>query len=128
MTREALIAYLRTCPEPPEVLTGAYCIYALVDQRDFTVGYVGTSHLPAFRMETHLKLNDKNHAKIEWLRSVLASGVQPRMLLLEIVPGADDANLARREQAWMQHALEADMPLTNQERAFKELRDKLSRK
>lgn len=122
MKREELVAHLETLSEPPERLTGAYCVYALIDPRDYTVGYIGTSHLPALRMAAHLGMRDKNPAKNEWIGSVMAAGIEPRMLLLEVVPGADDANLARHEQAWMQHALEAEMPLTNQERAFQMLR------
>lgn len=112
-TAQEWTPYLRQCAEPAPALTDAYYVYALIDPRDWTVGYVGTTHRAEMRLAAHLKLSDGNGLKNAWLRGLLAVGVTPWMRVLETVAGPDDRHLASREAWWIDEALAHGMPLTN---------------
>lgn len=104
---EALVDIIDTLPP------GQYAIYALIDPTDEKVYYVGQTRNPHRRLEQHLAARHHRGKKGEWLRQLNQKGQQPLMKILEIVAG-EKAALAK-EQEWIRHFLEGEMPLLNHE-------------
>lgn len=59
-------------------------IYALADPRTGIVRYVGKTNDPQFRLEGHLR-DKRNCARVKWLRELVSLGLQPQMIILEII-------------------------------------------
>jgi len=64
---------------------GPICIYALIDPRDNTVRYIGKTSSPQHRLRQHIEQESKGR-KFKWVTEMKASGVLPRMEILERVP------------------------------------------
>lgn len=62
-------------------------VYALIDPRDAELRYVGqTADEPARRLRSHLdpwRLDYESTPKTAWIKSLLAQGIEPEMIVLE---------------------------------------------
>ena|SRR3990167_4960948 len=66
----------------------ATSIYALVDPFTKHVRYIGKANVVHKRYYAHLVDSRKNHRSL-WIRSVLATGARPHLLVLDNVPKAE---------------------------------------
>lgn len=75
-------------------------IYGLIDPRDRVLFYVGRSRRPKARLGSHIAeaRGTSKHAKSLRIREILATDMQPELVILETV-GQDDANIA--EERWI---------------------------
>lgn len=64
---------------------GQVTIYALVDPTDGTVRYVGKTLDEDHRLETHMKLRQRNYALTKWLRELKAMELTPVLWVLQYV-------------------------------------------
>lgn len=82
-------------------------IYTLHDPDTLCVRYCGvTSKSLSTRLSVHIskaKLGDKSH-RSSWIRSVLARGLSPKILLVETV---DEKSWPERERFWIKHFRDA---------------------
>jgi hypothetical protein len=76
-------------------------VYALVDpRRPMIVRYIGCSVAPDRRLREHIAAaNDHNHGNDAWISSLLGTGREPWLRVLEAV--ADDAMALDREAFWI---------------------------
>lgn len=113
-----LRGYLASCPEPPESLPGDrrerhwYVVYALIDPRDGSAWYIGTTCLAGLRLQGHMSLKDKVVDKNAWVGELLRQGHEPLMRQIDVVRGDGMATDAR-EYGWIQLCYRLGMPLTN---------------
>jgi GIY-YIG catalytic domain-containing protein len=97
-------------PRHPRPRSAEYtCIYALVDEFTQEVGYVGRSDHPERRFLDHLK-DTNNPAKQAWIQSLLGQGRQPKLMVLEQVPVAEEG---KREHYWISYYQQHGHNLTN---------------
>lgn len=73
-------------------------VYALVDPRDKTVGYIGKSNNVNYRYSQHLKSKGSDK-KSEWISSLRDEGNVPE---LEIIEECDEELLDEREKYWIE--------------------------
>lgn len=92
-------------------------IYALLEPAGdisdpAAVRYIGASNNPRTRLLSHLRESKVggDNPKAAWLRDLLATGRQPKLLVVEECT-AD--TWAMREVYWIRHFKDADAPLTN---------------
>jgi hypothetical protein len=77
-----------------------YRIYALTEPDDeTTMRYVGQTadHLIP-RLTDHLRVNGKRSARADWVRSLVAQGTKPGIVLLEEIRGTRRDAYARETQ------------------------------
>lgn len=88
----------------------ATSIYALADPRTDEVCYVGKANNPRQRLIDHLADTKTNKGKVVWLAELQASGLEPKLRILEEVSrsGWKDA-----ERWWIAHGLAQGWPLLN---------------
>jgi len=96
---------------PDALPPNQYVIYALLDPSDEKVYYVGQTRNPQRRLGQHLGARHHKGRKGEWLRRLEQKGQQPRLHILEMVTGERAA--LEKEQTWIRHFLEQQMPLCN---------------
>jgi len=86
-------------------------IYALVDPDTDGVRYVGKADNPRKRLETHLA-GYEPHAthKSNWIKSLLAQGKQPELMILE---EADADTWQEAEKRWIAYFRKVGVSLTN---------------
>ena len=90
---------------------GAY-VYALIDPRDESVRYVGSCNDIKSRIGGHLRNRDKflpGNPKKLWMADLLASGLTPKVVILEEHRHVEDGN----EKWWIAYFLRNGEPLTN---------------
>jgi hypothetical protein len=89
-----------------------YRIYALVEPDTETVRYVGQTadHLHQRRAD-HLRVRGTS-ARANWLRSLIAQGTRPRIVLLEEVTGTR-RNAYAAETQWIRKLRAEGHPLVN---------------
>lgn len=85
-------------------------IYTLTDPRTNLIHYVGQTKHPRDRRLVHLR-PDGQSRRAQWLRAVLADGVQPVMVILEVV--STQALADERERYWIAHGRSSGWPLVN---------------
>lgn len=87
-------------------------IYALTDPRTGDVRYVGKAANPKLRLRGHLRKQEiqANTHKARWLRTLLADGLLPSIVVLESVP-AD--GWQEHEQRWIAYYRALGANLTN---------------
>lgn len=92
-------------------------MYGLIDPRDGLVWYVGRSVRPAVRFNGHLSAarSGKKSRCATWVRSLLRSGRQPLLVLLEECPSQEHA--VEAEAAAIALARSKNKSLTNSPRA-----------
>lgn len=91
----------------------SFLVYALVDPRTRQVRYIGKSCSGMERPKQHTMpcfLRGKTH-KENWVRSVLAAGLEPEIRVLELASGPEA--LSEAERAWIARGHAAGWPLTN---------------
>lgn len=94
-----------------------YTIYALaIPQKNITwkeIKYIGMSRNVQYRYSQHLSMHDKDQKdKTAWIESVLASGNQPFLCILEKdIEGERHAR--EREQYWIRYAMGQGAELFN---------------
>lgn len=93
----------------------SYLIYGLVDPRNNEMRYIGKSSSGLRRPSRHwsaksLRL-DRNGHKVNWLKQVLADGLEPRILVLERLECQEDLNAA--EMAAISYYRSIGCKLTN---------------
>jgi len=72
-------------------------IYALHDPTDRSARvYVGKTIDPAGRFRDHCKPSTDKGIRAEWIKALLARGVRPEMVTLEVVPPGEDWQEAER--------------------------------
>ena len=100
-------APLTTPPRPP--YKERTFIYALVDELEQKVRYIGKSDNPEQRLLDHLR-DPNNPAKWAWIHSLEAQNRKPKLLILEEVAGAVQF---KRERYWISYYMERGHILTN---------------
>jgi hypothetical protein len=100
-------APLTTPPRPP--YKERTFIYALVDELEQKVRYVGKADDPEQRLLAHLR-DTNNPAKWAWIQSLEAQNRKPKLLILEEVAGAVQFE---RERYWISYYMERGHNLTN---------------
>jgi len=104
-------------PSPGQYVTltqlppGYFAIYALIDPTNEKVHYVGQTRNPQVRLAAHLSDRHYEGEKGDRLRRLEQTGQQPLMQILEVVIGQKTA--LEKEQEWIEHFLEQEMPLLN---------------
>lgn len=97
--------------------SGRVWIYALADPETAEHHYVGSTQKPQYRMTQHLadaqQLTWMDTPKLAWMRSLLARGVSPVLMLLE---SASVEDRLRIEDAWLTECQSQGCPLTNARR------------
>lgn len=106
--KHAMAAVRRAILYPPDQI-----VYALVDPRSDAMHYIGRTHMPRERFQTHLRCDGENPRKDAWIRELLGQGLQPRMQVLEEVVG--DRHVVEQEMRWIFTAIRTGAPLTNAE-------------
>lgn len=87
-------------------------IYALRDPVTHQMRYVGKTTNLKRRWHDHVHLRATDHSyRANWLRSLLAAGKRPKMMLLDTLSDHDDWEL--REQRWVRTLRAYDQPITN---------------
>ena len=87
-------------------------IYALRDPITHQMRYVGKTTNPKRRWYDHIHLRATDHSyRANWIRSLLAAGNSPKMMLLETLADHDDWEL--REQRWIKTLRAYHLPMTN---------------
>lgn len=97
---------------PVDTSRSTVVVYALVDPRTHEVRYIGKAADPEKRLRQHLRPSSlalKGY-KSSWLKALLASGVAPEQVILQVVP-ADQANDA--ERWWIAMGRSIGLRLTN---------------
>lgn len=94
---------------------GKNLIYGLVDPRTNLLRYVGRSTSGLSRPATHwcpsrLRAKGSTH-RANWIRSVLAAGSVPKIVVLETLSSAEGLNEAERK--WIRHWKSKGADLTN---------------
>lgn len=85
-------------------------IYALVDPRDNSIRYVGVTTNLEERYFAHLGQTEATANKREWMKSLRAEGLAPRMFVIETTTGKH----AQEDEKWWVAELESDgHPLLN---------------
>lgn len=79
-------------------------VYGLIDPRDeprlSSVRYVGMTERPETRVSRHIgQARSGRHHRANWIRSLVAEGLRPEMIVLEVV--SDTADLAVAEVRWI---------------------------
>lgn len=103
-------------PEQPQdyLNTKSTFIYALVDPTTEFVRYVGKANDPQLRLRRHLSKHElkPKSRKASWLKSLIAKGFEPKIILLEKI---DSAQWQEAERRWISHyrAIEGYPTLTN---------------
>ncbi len=100
-------APLTTPPRPP--YKERTFIYALVDELEQKVRYVGKADDPEQRLLAHLR-DTNNPAKWAWIQSLEAQNRKPKLIILEEVAGAVQF---KRERYWTSYYIERGHNLTN---------------
>lgn len=98
-------------------------VYALVDPRDNQIRYVGCSLDPIKRLRDHMNAANsygrswsnsgryqRCQPRFRWLNSLSDSGLKPRIIILEKCSGDCWRD---KENDWIQHYLDAGIPLVN---------------
>jgi len=86
-------------------------IYALVDPDTDGVRYVGKADNPHKRLEIHLAgYEPRTTHKSNWIKSLLAQGKQPELMILEEV---DAAAWQEAEKRWIAYFRKVGVSLTN---------------
>lgn len=86
-------------------------IYALHDPTDVSGRlYVGKAADPARRLRAHFTEKGRTF-KRAWLKSLVARGVRPEMVILEVVP--PDGDWREAERFWIESLRALGLPLTN---------------
>src|ERR1035437_9487899 len=89
-------------------------IYGLVDPRSSQLRYIGRSANGLTRPSKHWTPSnlrkDKTH-KANWIRAVLAEGLIPKVIVIELVAAPELLNDAERK--WIRYWRKAGAPLTN---------------
>lgn len=89
-----------------------YTIYALVDPRTSEIRYIGqTQNHPSVRLQGHLKKDDGNKRKWEWLMELRLLGMIPVAVVLDYADTLQ--NSLAREQYWIRKGKESGWPLLN---------------
>jgi hypothetical protein len=88
-----------------------YFIYELSDPRTAIPSYIGITSNPNIRYIQHLERKTGSKKKCDWIRDLLAEGIQPKMKILETVDSKQEAQ--DRERHWIQQYLKQGRELTN---------------
>src|SRR5438034_10386994 len=88
-----------------------YTVYALIDPRDNGIRYIGIAEYPDIRLVQHLRSGDGNIPKREWISELLQLGLTPVMEPIET--GLALSRALEHEMIWIQHYLNAGIPLVN---------------
>jgi|SRR5579859_818170 len=88
-------------------------VYALVDPRTNSVGYIGLTNNPNERLQQHLQnIGGVNKQKYDWIQQLLTEHTEPKFRILETVyEGLKRAK--QREKFWIQHYAMQQAPLVN---------------
>jgi predicted GIY-YIG superfamily endonuclease len=86
------------------------CIYGLKDPRDGQIYYVGKSNDPKTRYKAHLRQEDNNTDKQQWLAELRDAGLQPKQIVLEWVT---EDQWQKAEKRWINEGLRLGWPLVN---------------
>lgn len=84
-------------------------IYGLTDPRNGQTRYIGKTVSPKSRMYRHLLARGTSDCA-RWVRSLQAAGLQPGMVVLEVV---EECNWADRERFWIAYFRQLGIQLTN---------------
>ena len=87
-----------------------FYIYALVDPSTKQIRYIGKSIRPRERLTNHCNEQSRTW-RTNWIRSVLAQGKRPHLLILEEL--APDADWKPAERRWIAQGRKMGWPLTN---------------
>lgn len=85
-------------------------IYALLDPRSEEIRYVGKSVNPRKRIRSHSQRKGVNPHKDNWIGTLAEDGLEPKLLILEIVQGD---TWEECERWWIRILRECGEPLTN---------------
>ena len=85
-------------------------IYGLVDPLVHQIAYVGKTNDLYGRWESHVK-TEAQHITGQWIQRLRAAGVEPTLVVLEVLP--DDGDWMNAERWWISHGLRIGWPLTN---------------
>jgi len=85
-------------------------IYCLKDPRDLSVRYVGKTVDLERRYCDHMRNNDPNKAKRDWIQELKRAGKEPIMSVLELCNPED---WPEREKFWISYGIKAGWGLTN---------------
>lgn len=88
-----------------------YTIYALIDQRNLAVRYIGITNNVYARFAQHLSCDGTNPAKDEWISELKAANVMLIMKTLETTETEEQAR--ERETFWIHHHRFLSAPLLN---------------
>jgi hypothetical protein len=83
-------------------------IYALIDPRTSDVRYIGATTDVQRRLQEHLRREEARHCS-RWIRSLLASGLSPRVWVFEVVGDGWQA----AERRWIQTFRDLGMATCN---------------
>lgn len=90
-------------------------IYALADPRNNQVRYVGKTNSPKKRLASHVyeihSPSSTGKVKKSWLHDLVAEGVYPTMIILDIVSG-DECRV--QEQLWIDRLRQSGVELINE--------------
>jgi len=84
-------------------------IYALLDPRDNQIRYIGKAKNLKKRVIEHLKLRERTY-KNNWLKSIVALGLKPKVKVLEIV---NDDDWQDKERYYIKYYKDLGCRLTN---------------
>jgi len=85
-------------------------IYGLIDPLVHQIAYVGKTNDLYERWESHVK-TEAPHVAGQWIQGLRTVGVEPTLVVLEVLP--DDGDWENAERWWIAHGLRIGWPLTN---------------
>lgn len=89
----------------------ALYIYGLVDPLVHQIAYVGQTERDIYeRWEQHVKTKSESLAG-RWVKRLRAAGLQPTLIVLEVLP--DNGDIDNAERWWIAHGLRMGWPLVN---------------
>jgi hypothetical protein len=89
-------------------------IYGLVDPRSGDVRYIGHSHNPTKRAQSHANQGSGENWRLrEWIEELQAAGLRPELRELACV--AEDEFVLERERRWIMKGIRDGWPLLNAE-------------
>lgn len=101
---------LMTKSIPPSDSPRPIAIYGLADPDTGEIRYIGKSIRPHERLANHCNERSACH-RTNWIRSVLARGKRPALIILETLPPTADWQASERR--WIAHGHEQGWHLTN---------------
>lgn len=94
-------------------------IYKLIDPETREARYIGQTSMPARRLTQHITdARHSDHDRARWIRSLVAQGLKPEMVIIEEVPSKE---ADKRELFWIHTMIKRGEQLTNKPLTYADL-------